>query len=79
MRIAHHPATIVEIYADGRMEMFFAEPVFPLDTFKIRLIMNVLRNRKSMLVETSLPGAYRFYLSNYSWNQQKTKYVFLKV
>jgi hypothetical protein len=50
MRIKFHPATIIEIYPDERVEIFFGEPRYFLDKFKIRLIESTLRNSKERLV-----------------------------
>jgi hypothetical protein len=75
MRIKFHPATIIEIYPDERVEIFFGEPRYFLDKFKIRLIESTLRNSKERLVERFPPGIYRFHATNYNWVKQKTKFA----
>lgn len=77
MKIKYHPATIIEIYSDGRVEMFFSEPLYFLDKFKIGLIENTIRNSKEKLVHRFPPGTYRFYMTHYNGLKQKTKFALM--
>lgn len=73
MRIKFHPATIVEIYPNGQIEVFFADPVWFMDRFKIKMIYRTIQNSKPQLRQHP-PGEYRFYMTGYRWNTEKSQF-----
>lgn len=66
MKIKYHPAVVISIYVDGRVEVYHNDASNIREAIKLRMIKNAIRESQARLVEELAPGDYRMKLTEFS-------------